>query len=426
MRGCVALIVALDTKGEDGAFVRSRLEAGGFTVTLIDVGVQGTPTIPSDISRAEVARAAGEDVLDIAARGDRGKAVNVMAQGAAQVLSALAQEGRADAVMAMGGSAGTTIGTTAMRRLPFGIPKLMVSTVASGDTRPYVGHADIVMVPSVADVAGLNRISRVVYAHAVDALSGMLAGKASDQSLPTKTSKPVVGATMFGVTTACVSRAQVGLQESGCEVVAFHATGVGGNAMEQLIQDGLIDAALDLTTTEWADELVGGILSAGPHRLEAAGRVGLPQVVSVGALDMVNLGPISEIPVEFRERNLHVHNAHNTLMRTTAEESRELGRIIATKLNQASGPAALVLPLRGISALDHPGQPFYDNEAREALFAALRATLDTEKVHLRELDLHINDAEFADSCVAMLLSMLEGAKFDCPGKPSHLPTLKEI
>ncbi|CDK38551.1 putative signal peptide protein [Halorubrum sp. AJ67] len=280
--------------------------------------------------------------------------------------------------------------TAAMRALPVGVPKFMVSTVASGDTEPYVGHADIAMMYSVADIEGLNQLSRTVIANAALAVVGMIS---RDPDVETE-EKPTIGITMFGVTTPSVQTAREWLEAQGYETIVFHATGTGGRAMESLVEEGVIDAVLDVTTTEWADELVGGVLSAGPERLEAAGNAGVPQVVSTGALDMVNFGPESSVPEEFADRHFHVHNPQVTLMRTTPEENAELGRIIAEKLNAATGPVTVALPLGGVSMLDAPGEEFHDPEADAALFDALRDHLDDD-VELIEMDANINDEEFA-------------------------------
>ncbi len=406
MARTVAIIGTLDTKGEDLTFVRARIEQRGHRVLLIDTGVLGTPVIPAEISREDVAAAAGERLAGLVARGDRGEAVTAMARGAAVQVRRLFEDGRIQAVMGLGGGAGTTIGTAAMRGLPIGFPKLMVSTIVARNLQPYIGTSDIVMVPSVVDVAGLNRISRMIYSRAADALCGMMEG-AEARCTPSGPDRPLVAATMFGVTTPCVSRAREQLEKAGCEVLVFHANGAGGRAMEQLIDDGLVDAVLDITTTEWADELVGGHRSAGPTRLDAAGRKGIPQVVSVGALDMVNFGPPESVPERFAGRLFYRHNALTTLMRTTAEESADLGRILARKLNAASGPALLLLPLRGVSALDADGQPFDDPAVRTALYDALRANVSSDKVTLKEVDAHINDAAFSDLAVEALLELMK-------------------
>jgi uncharacterized protein (UPF0261 family) len=300
--------------------------------------------------------------------------------------------GRLHGILGLGGSGGSSIATQAMRALPVGVPKLMVSTLASGDTRPYVGAVDVTMMYSVVDIAGINRISERILTNAANAIAAMARGYAD--FTPAPGAKPLITATMFGVTTPCVTAARARLEELGYEVLVFHATGAGGRSMEALIEAGFIAGVLDITTTELADELVGGILSAGPQRLEAAGAHGIAQVVSLGALDMVNFGPFETVPAEFRERNLYRHNATVTLMRTTPAECAELGRIIAAKLNQARGPVTLFIPLRGISMIATEGGPFYDPAADRALIDSLRAGLDPW-IQVRELDMDINDPRFA-------------------------------
>jgi len=316
--------------------------------------------------------------------------VEVMARGAAEIVKRLYKEGRLDAVLALGGSGGTAIATHAMRELPVGVPKLVVSTMASGDTRPYVGAVDVTLMYSVVDIAGLNPISERILGNAAAAAAGM----AKPRGPQAEADKPMVGATMFGVTTPAVTEARKRLEDLGYEVLVFHATGTGGQSMEALMRSGFITASLDITTTELADELVGGVLSAGPERLEAAGELGIPQVVSLGALDMVNFGPFESVPAEFRDRLLYKHNPTVTLMRTTPEECSALGRMIAEKLNRGRGPLTVFVPLKGVSLFATEGQVFYDPAADEALFGALREHLDPE-VNLEELDLDVNDPEFA-------------------------------
>jgi uncharacterized protein (UPF0261 family) len=323
-----------------------------------------------------------------------------MAEGAAKLAQQLHSEGKIDGVLGLGGSGGTAIATAAMRRLPVGLPKVMVSTVASGDVQPYVGIKDISMIYSVVDIAGLNRLSRRILANAAGAVCGM-----AEQNIPPVEDKPLLAATMFGVTTPCVDATRKLLEEAGYEVLVFHATGSGGQAMEGLIKDGFISGVADITTTEWCDQLVGGVLSAGPHRLEAAGQTGVPQVVSCGALDMVNFWAYETVPSQFKERTLYKHNPNVTLMRTTPQECAELGRIIASKLNRAKGPTALFIPLRGVSAIDKEGQPFHLPEADKALFDSLRHNI-RPSVELIELDMHINDPEFAAAMANRLLEML--------------------
>jgi uncharacterized protein (UPF0261 family) len=389
----VVLVGTLDTKGVEYDYLRSRLREQGVDVVLVDAGVMGEPLAEPDIGREEVARAAGAEVTDLAATGDRGAAVETMARGAAEIVKRLRAEGRLDGILGLGGSGGSAIATYAMRQLPVGVPKLMVSTVASGDTRPYVGAVDVTMMYSVVDIAGINQISARILTNAAAAIAGMADAQAIEIA---DTGKPLVGATMFGVTTPCVTRARERLEELGYEVLVFHATGTGGQSMEALVRGGFIAAVLDATTTELADDLVGGVLSAGPDRLEAAGEVGIPQVVSLGALDMVNFGPMETVPERFRERRLYVHNPTITLMRTTPEECAELGRRIARKLNAAQGPVSLFIPLRGISLIAVEGQVFYDLDADKALLDALRADLD-HSVDVRELNTDINDPAFAEA-----------------------------
>jgi len=386
----VVLLGTLDTKGEEYDFLRRRVRKEGVDALLVDTGVLGVPLAEPDISRKEVAEAAGADAQELAKSRDRGAAVEAMARGAAEIVKELHAQGRLDAVLALGGSGGTAIATHAMRELPVGVPKLMVSTMASGDTRPYVGAVDVTLMYSVVDIAGLNPISERILGNAAAAAAGM----AKVERPQAEGEKPLVGATMFGVTTPSVTEARKRLEELGYEVLVFHATGTGGQAMEALIRSGFITASLDVTTTELADELVGGVLSAGRERLEAAGELGIPQVVSLGALDMVNFGPFETVPPQFRDRVLYKHNPTVTLMRTTPQECAELGRVIAGKLNQAQGPLTLFVPLKGVSLIATEGQVFHDPAADEALFGALRDHLDPD-VDLQELDLDVNDPEFA-------------------------------
>jgi uncharacterized protein (UPF0261 family) len=402
----VVLVGTLDTKGVEYDYLRSQLQERGVDVVLVDAGVLGDPLAEPDVGRDEVARAAGAEVSDLAATVDRGAAVETMARGAAEVVKRLRAEGRLDGILGLGGSGGSAIVTYAMRQLPVGVPKLMVSTVASGDTRPYVGAVDVTMMYSVVDIAGINQISARILTNAAAAIAGMAEAQAIE--IPA-TGKPLVGATMFGVTTPCVTRARERLEELGYEVLVFHATGTGGQSMEALMRGGFIAAALDATTTELADDLVGGVLSAGPDRLEAAGEVGIPQVVSLGALDMVNFGPMESVPERFRERRLYVHNPTITLMRTTPEECAELGRRIARKLNAARGPLSLFVPLRGVSLIAVEGQVFHDPEADEALLAALRENID-DSVDVRELDTDINDPAFAEAMADRLHELYEAAR----------------
>lgn len=399
----VIIIGTLDTKGMELHYIKEIIEGNGLQTIVINAGVIGEPYFEPDISNASVAEAGGTLLTELIEKGDRGQAIDVMMKGSAEIVRQLFESGQVGGIISVGGSAGTTVGTHAMQILPVGVPKIMVSTLASGDTRPYVGVKDITMMYSVVDISGLNRLSRKILANAAFAIAGMVKGITQN---PVE-EKTLLGATMFGVTTACVTKAREYLEEQGYEVLVFHATGSGGKALESLIESGFIKGVLDVTTTEWCDELVGGVLSAGPLRLEAAGKVGIPQVVSVGALDMVNFGPFDTVPEKFKERHLYRHNPTITLMRTTVEENRKLGKIIAQKLNQALGPTALFLPLMGVSAIDQEGQPFYGPEEDGALFQTLREEINPSRVTLVEINKNINDEDFAIAMAKNLIQMLE-------------------
>lgn len=398
----VYLLATLDTKGREAEFVRDALRSHGVDTKLIDTGCIGSPTTQADVSREEVFKAAGTTLSAMVEKADRGTAVTRAAEGVAALVSRLHADGKLSGVLAIGGSAGTIIGTSAMRALPLGVPKLMVSTLASGQVRQYVGDKDIMMLNSVVDILGINRVSRMVLSAAARAMAGMV-------TLPDvehrDEDKPLIAATMFGVTTPCIQRAREVLADAGYEVLVFHATGNGGQAMESLIADGLIAGVLDITTTELADELVGGVFSAGPDRLTAAARAAVPQVVSVGATDMVNFHAPETIPERFKERKFYCHNPAVTLMRTTIEENRKLGAEIARKVAASKGPATLMLPLRGVSAIDCEGQPFNDPQTRDALFGAIRESHG--QVELVEMDNHINDPAFAEAAAGKLIEMLK-------------------
>jgi uncharacterized protein (UPF0261 family) len=402
----VLLLGTLDTKGDEFAFLRERLRDAGVGVLLADVGTLEPATVEADFTREQVGAEAGVDVEALRAAGDRGAAIAGMAGAAAALARRLYDEGRIHGVLSAGGSGNTAIATAAMQALPVGVPKLMVSTMAAGDTSDYVGGVDVTMMASVTDVAGINSISARILANAAGAMAGMVNAPAPQ----VEDGRPLVAATMFGVTTPCVTRAREELERRGYEVLVFHATGTGGKAMEALVEGGLLSGVLDATTTEVCDDLVGGVLSAGPTRLEAAGRAGVPQVVSLGALDMVNFGARDTVPPKFEGRNLYVHNPSVTLMRTTPEECAELGRRIAAKLAAATGPTSLFVPLGGVSMIDVEGQPFHDPEADAALFGALREGLEGSSVELVELEHNVNDEEFADAMVDKLDAYLGGAR----------------
>ncbi len=408
----IAILGTMDTKGDEHAFVAELIRQRGHQVFVIDVGTLGEPRLQPAISRTEVAAAAGVDLAALVAKKDRGEAVTAMSRGAPVVLAKLVAEKRIDGVISLGGGGGTAIATAAMRALPVGFPKLMVSTLASGNVAPYVGVKDIVMFPSVVDVAGLNRISRMLLARAAGAICGMVEVGVQASVCPGETlkrelqpDKPIIVASQFGNTTPCIEHTKKILEAAGYEVVVFAATGTGGRTMESLIETGLVAGVLDVTTTEWADELVDGVLTAGPTRLEAAARRGVPAVVSTGCLDMVNFGAPDSVPAKFAGRKFYQHNPQVTLMRTTAEECARLGRILAEKLNLSTGPVTVLLPLRGGSVISAPGGPFHDAAADATLFAALKAGLRAD-IPVRELDCNINDAAFAQACAQALLDQL--------------------
>ena len=393
----IAVLGTLDTKGREHTFVAERIRGRGHQTLLIDVGTGAEPAVTPDVTRAAVAAAGGIDLAAIAARGDRGECVSAMAEAAPRLLERLVADGKIQGVIALGGGGGTAIASAAMRPLPIGFPKLIVSTLASGNTAHYVGTSDIAMMPAVVDVQGLNRISRTILSRAAGAICGMV-----EADVAAGDDKPLVVASMFGNTTKCIEAAIPLLEQAGYEVLVFHATGTGGRAMEALIASGLVAGVLDVTTTELADELVGGVLSAGPERLDAAAKHGVPAIVAPGCLDMVNFGEQASVPKQFTDRHFYVHNPQVTLMRTNADESAALGRLVAAKLNASRGPVTVLIPRRGISVISAAGGPFHDAAADAALFSALETSLRPD-IPCRSLDCDINDPAFARACVEALL-----------------------
>ena len=398
----VFLFATLDTKGREADFVRALLRSWDVAVTLVDVGALGKPAVAADVPRERIFELADTTLEAVQKKADRGDAVTKAAAGAARLAREAHARGEVSGVLGLGGSAGTTIATAAMRALPLGVPKVMVSTLASGTVRQFVGDKDIFMLNAVVDILGINRISREVLSQAARAMAGLVIYPRPQEQAD---DKPLVAATMFGVTTACVERARETLERAGCEVLVFHATGNGGQAMESLIREGVIAGVLDVTTTELADEHVGGFLSAGPDRLTAAGQMGIPQVVSTGALDMANFYAPESVPAKFKDRLFYRHNANVTLMRTTPEENARIGTVIAEKLSAAKGPVAVLLPARGVSAIDREGQPFDDPIARKALHDAIQA--GARGIEVREIDRHINDPDFADAVAERLLALMQ-------------------
>jgi uncharacterized protein (UPF0261 family) len=393
----IAVLGTLDTKGEEHAFVAEQIRRRGHKVLIIDTGTLEEPKVQPDITRTEVAAAAGVDLRKVVAKRDRGEAVDAMARGATALLEKLVREKQIDGVISLGGGGGTAIGTAAMRALPIGFPKVMVSTLASGNTSQYVGVKDIVLFPSIVDVAGLNRISRQILTRAAGAICGMV-----EATPPVAEDKPIIVASQFGNTTECVTYARKLLEKHGYEVLVFHATGVGGRTMESLIESGMVAGVLDITTTEWADEIVGGYLTAGPTRLEAAARHGVPAIVTPGCLDMVNFYAPDSVPAKFSGRTFYQHNPQVTLMRTTAEECAQLGEVIAQKLNASTGPVTVLIPRKAISVISAHGQKFHDTIADKALFDAIKSNLRKD-IEVIEMDCAINDAVFAEECATALL-----------------------
>lgn len=404
----ICLIGAFDTKGAEYAFVREQILVRGHRVLCVNTGVMGTTDLfPVDVEAEQVADAGGGVLSEIREKQDRGEAMKVMCKGAPVVVRALFDEGRIDSILGMGGTGGTTVVTSAMRALPLGVPKVCVSTAASGDVSMYVGTSDITMIPSIVDVAGINRISRIIFARAAGAVCGMVETQVSKQ----QQDKPVIAASMFGNTTVCVNACMEQLAERGYEVLVFHATGAGGKTMESLVREGLVDAVLDITTTEWADTLCGGVFDAGPERLDAPGQQGIPHLIVPGCVDMANFGPMSTVPESYRKANrvFYEWNPSVTLMRTNKEENAKMGEIFAGKANASPAPVAFLLPLKGVSILDGDGQPFCDREADQAMFDAIKSNVK-QGIPVVEMDCNINDPQFAQKAVEMMLELIEQAK----------------
>jgi len=394
----IAVLGTLDSKADEHSFVAEKISACGHEVALIDVGTGAEPGVQPTYTRYDVAAAIGLDLDTLIDGRDRGKCVVAMSQAAPAFLSKLFVEGKIDGVISLGGGGGTAIATAAMRALPIGFPKLMVSTLASGNTAHYVGTKDITMMPSIVDVSGLNRVSRMIFARAAGAICGMV-----DAVVDEGVSKPVIVASMFGNTTTCVNHAKVILEDAGYEVLVFHSTGSGGKAMESLIESGMVSGVLDITTTEWADEVVGATLSAGPTRMDAMTKAKIPTVVVPGCVDMANFGARETVPQQFEGRNFYIHNPQVTLMRTNADECSEIGRILATKANANEAPVVILNPLKAVSEINGAGQVFYDPEADKALFDAIHEHATVDVV---DMDEAINSNAFAEACAEKLLELI--------------------
>jgi uncharacterized protein (UPF0261 family) len=404
----ICLVGAFDSKGEEYAFLRAQIRARGHEVLTVNTGIMGsTDLFPVDVQAYEVAQAGGGSLEQLRETKDRGEAMKVMVAGAPKIVKSLYDDRKIDGIIGMGGTGGTAVVTSAMRALPVGVPKVCVSTTAAGDVGDYVGTKDITMIPSIVDVAGINRISRIVFSRAAGAVCGMVETDISDSS----GDKPVVAASMFGNTTPCVNACMAKLSTEGYEVLVFHATGTGGRTMESLVREGLVDAVLDITTTEWADTICGGVWDAGPERLDAAGQMGIPYLIVPGCVDMVNFGSMDTVPEKYRKgnRTFYEWTPSVTLMRTSKEENERMGKVFAEKANAAKGPVAFLFPLRGVSLLDGDNQPFCDREADRAMFDAVKANL-RQGIEVVEMDNHINDPEFAAKAVEMMLALIKQAK----------------
>ena len=397
----VVIVGALDTKGQEFQFVKELIEKQGLATLMVDFGVMGAPLFTPDITRQEVAQAGGGDLATLASGEHKDKAMQVMAAGLSVIIRKLYDDGKLNGIIGMGGSGGTSIASSAMRTLPVGVPKLMVSTVGGGDVSAYSGTKDITFMPSIVDVAGFNRISRAIYTNAAGAIIGMVSVEQPSAAEET----PLIAASMFGNTTRSVDRARSLMESRGYEVLVFHATGTGGKTMEGLISDGYISGSLDITTTELADEVCGGVFSAGPERCLAASRAGIPAVIVPGCVDMANFWGIDTIPEKYKNRKLYQWNPNVTLLRTNVEENIKMGEMLAVAANAATAPVAILLPLKGVSMLDSPGGDFWDPAADQACYDAIKKNLKPG-ITVIEMDNNINDPEFSDKAAELLLGML--------------------
>lgn len=402
MEKAVVIVGSLDTKGEEVAFIRDLVAMEGLKTLVVDCGTMGEPAFKPNVTRGEVAAAAGGDPARLASGEHRDEAVKTMAAGLAVVVRGLYEKGRLHGIIGMGGAVGTSVATTAMRTLPVGLPKVMVSTVGGGDVSTYAGTKDITFIPSIVDVAGINRISRRIFANAAGAIAGMVKmeiPRAFDE-------KPLVAASMSGNTTACVEHARSVMEKMGYEVLVFHTAGAGGRTMESLVDDGFVVGSMDITTTELADFVCGGLFNAGPDRCMAASRAGIPTVLVPGCVDMANFSGMETVPEKYKRRNLYRQNPNVTLLRTNVEENARMGEIIAAAANAAMAPVAVLLPLKGVSALDGEGGCFRDPKADRACFESIKKNLKPS-IPVIEMDNNINDPEFAEKVALTLLNMLD-------------------
>ena len=400
----IAVIGTLDTKGHEVAFLRDQIQARGLGTWVIDPGVLDKPAIEADFTRGEVARAGGTELADLIAAGDKGRAIQTMIDGTRSIVVGLFAQGELGGIIAVGGGQGTAIGTTAMQALPIGVPKVMVSTIASGRNvfEPYVGTTDVTLMHSVADILGINAVTRKVFTNAAAAVVAM----AEAAETVEESDRVAIGATMLGLTTPCVLRAKELLEAHGYELIAFHPNGTGGRSMERLIDEGLIEGVMDISTQELTGHVCNGLFDAGPGRLTAAGRKGIPQVVTPGGTDYIVLGPMDSLTEEQRNRSLIIHNPNITLIRTARHEMADIGHLMARRLNEARGPVAVLVPMGGFSYSDRPGHAFYDPEGNAALVSALEADLDPG-IELLKVDAHINEPAFADAVASKMQELME-------------------
>jgi uncharacterized protein (UPF0261 family) len=404
----ICLIGAFDTKGSEYAFVRELILARGHDVLTVNTGVMGsTDLFPVDVEADKLAAAGGAGIEQLRDKKDRGEAMKVMCAGASETIKSLYDDGKIDGIIGMGGTGGTTVVTSAMRDLPIGVPKVCVSTAASGDVRAYVGTNDVAMIPSIVDVAGINRVSRIIFSRAAGAICGMVEADVPEG----EADRPVIAASMFGNTTECVNACMDELSAKGYEVLVFHATGTGGKTMERLVREGLAEAVLDITTTEWADTVCGGVFDAGSQRLDAPGQMGIPHLIVPGCVDMANFGGMDTVPEKYKrtKRMFYAWNPSVTLMRTNKEENEKMGMVFAEKANAAKGPVAFLIPLRGVSILDGEGEQFCDWETDKVMFDAIKSNV-REGIAVVEMDNNINDPEFSAKAVSMMLGLIEQAK----------------
>lgn len=402
----ILMLGTFDTKGKEFAYLYSEIQKSYDNIMTINTGVRGTTNLfPVDFEAERVAELGGCGLEELRKKADRGYAVRIMCDGAQKLVDTLYQSGDICGIIGMGGGGGTAMATTAMRNLPVGFPKLCISTMASGETSPYVGTKDIVLFPSIVDICGVNRFSRLIISRGAGAICGMVQKDPPQQH---KDDLPIIFISMFGNTTKCVEQCAALLENKGYDSMVFHSTGIGGRALEELTLERYPVAVLDITTTEWADEIAGGVLGAGQTRLDGPGLTKIPHLIVPGCIDMVNFGPMSTVPAHFIEsgRQFYEWTPMVTLMRTNREENEKIGKVFAEKANTAQGPVQFLFPLRGVSVLDSEGQPFYNPELNKVLLQSLKEHLKPE-IEIVTIDANINDQSFSDKAVSMLMAMME-------------------